>query len=177
MAVIAILVALLFPAISASRRAANDSKCVSNLRQLGTGILAYATDHSSTLPGPCPSGVGTALNSNFKTQLIYYLQPYLCLPKPTGTTYYPDILHCPAADPLAAQQGKQWYSLTLFCAYANNTFPTAKQYMTNQIFGDSDSTPAIPPLRLGSITSLINPAVKTRPEALPIGQRSRLSVK
>ena len=159
-AVICILAALLLPAVGAARRASNDTKCISNLRQLGTAILAYATDHSSALPGPCPSGMANSLSSNSKTELIYYLQPYLGLPKPTATAYYPDILHCPAADALAAQQGKQWYSLTLMCAYANNTFPTAKQYMTKQIFGDSDSTPAVPSLRLGSITSSINPAVK-----------------
>jgi prepilin-type N-terminal cleavage/methylation domain-containing protein len=107
-AIICVLAALLLPAVGAARKAANDTKCVSNLRQLGTGILAYAADHGGRLPGPCPTGLGMTLSSSDKTQLIYFLQPYLGLPKPTSTAYYPEILHCPAADALAAQQGKKW---------------------------------------------------------------------
>jgi prepilin-type N-terminal cleavage/methylation domain-containing protein len=162
-AIICILAGLLMPAVSTARRQSNDTKCISNLRQLGVGILAYATDHDSTLPGPCPTGMGTTLSSSAKTQLIYFLQPYLGLPKPTTTAYHPEILHCPAADALAAQKGLQWYNLTLMAAYANNTLPPSKNYMSKQALGDSDSTPALPPLRLGSIFAAINPAVTTTP--------------
>jgi prepilin-type N-terminal cleavage/methylation domain-containing protein len=165
-AVISILAALLLPAVGTARRAANDSKCISNLRQLGVGILAYTTDHSDILPGPCPTGMATYLCSSSPSQLINFLQPYLRLPKPTATKYYPDILHCPAADALAARQGVQWYSLTLMAAYANNTLPPSKNYLSKQIFGDSDSSPAAAPLRLGAISAAINPAVKD-PEGTP----------
>jgi prepilin-type N-terminal cleavage/methylation domain-containing protein len=164
--IICILAALLMPALRTVRRQSNDTKCISNLRQLGTGILAYAADHNSTLPGPCGTGVANTLSSSDKTYLIYYLQPYLGLPKPTTTPYYPEILHCPAADAFAAQQGVPWYKLTLMVAYANNALPPSKNYMTEQPLGDSDLTsdvppkPALPPLRLGSISAAINPAVK-----------------
>jgi len=160
-AVICILAALLLPAVGTVRSAANDTKCVSNLRQLGTGILAYTTDHVDTLPGPCPAAVGTSLISSSPNSLIYFLQPYLGLPKPTKTAYYPEILHCPAADAQAAQQGKQWYNLTLMDAYSNNDYPAGKRYITGgYILGYSDRTPALAPLHLASITSSINPAVK-----------------
>ncbi len=160
-AIICILAALLMPAVGTVRRATNDTKCISNLRQLGTGIMAYAADHDGILPGPCPAGVGTSLTTSSKSQLIYFLQPYLGLPKPTATPYYPEILHCPAADALAAQQGKQWYGLTLMDAYSSDDLPAGKRYMTGgRIFGYSDQTPTVQPLRLGSVTSWISPTVK-----------------
>jgi prepilin-type N-terminal cleavage/methylation domain-containing protein len=159
-AIICILAALLLPAVGTVRGHANDAKCISNLRQLGIGIQSYAVDHSETLPGPCPAGVGTSLISSSKNQLIYFLQPYLGLPAPTNTAYYPDVLHCPAADALAAQQGKKWYNLTLMDAYSNDDLPAAKRYMTGRMLGYSDQTPMVPPLHLASIAASINPAVK-----------------
>ena len=160
-AIISILAALILPAVGTARGHANDTKCVSNLRQLGVGILAYTTDHDSILPGPCPAGVGTSLTSSSKSELIYFLQPYLGLPTPTATAYYPEILHCPAADALAAQQGQKWYNLTLMDAYSSNDYPPSKRYITEgYILGYSDRTPALAPLRLASISSAINPAVK-----------------
>jgi hypothetical protein len=102
------------------------------------------------------------------------LQPYLGLPKPTSTAYYPEILHCPAADALAAQQGKKWYQLTLLAAYANNALPASQRYMTGNILGSSDAVPAELPMRLQSITTSINPAVKD-PSGQP-GNPSEIAV-
>ncbi|WP_269524530.1 type II secretion system protein [Coraliomargarita parva] len=50
LAVIAILSAILIPAISKVRESARASQCVSNLRQVGMTILSYAVDHDNSLP-------------------------------------------------------------------------------------------------------------------------------
>jgi prepilin-type N-terminal cleavage/methylation domain-containing protein/prepilin-type processing-associated H-X9-DG protein len=51
-AIIAILAALLLPALARAREAARRSACASNMKQIGTAILMYAGDWGSTpVPG------------------------------------------------------------------------------------------------------------------------------
>lgn len=49
-AIIAILAALLLPALHSARKTAQDIKCVSNEKQLMIGVLGYAEDHGGVLP-------------------------------------------------------------------------------------------------------------------------------
>lgn len=51
-AIIAILAAMLMPALESARARARDAACKSNLRQTGLGMLMYANDHGDFLPGP-----------------------------------------------------------------------------------------------------------------------------
>src|SRR5207244_1858516 len=64
-AIIAILAALLFPALSRAKQHARITQCLSNLRQIGVAIKLYVDDHDATLPmrankpwlsGPPPPG-------------------------------------------------------------------------------------------------------------------------
>jgi prepilin-type N-terminal cleavage/methylation domain-containing protein/prepilin-type processing-associated H-X9-DG protein len=55
-AIIGILVALLLPAIQASREAARRSQCQNNMRQLGVGILDYESSKKSLPPGGITEG-------------------------------------------------------------------------------------------------------------------------
>ncbi len=49
-AIIAILAAMLLPALGKARQAAQASKCSSNLRQIGVGLLTYSDDHNTYGP-------------------------------------------------------------------------------------------------------------------------------
>jgi prepilin-type processing-associated H-X9-DG protein len=49
-AIIALLIALLLPAVSRARRLAQSMACLNNLRQLQTCWLMYANDHNGRLP-------------------------------------------------------------------------------------------------------------------------------
>jgi len=51
--IVAILCALLAPALSSAREASRRTVCLSNLRQIGVAIHTYADDHSGKIPyGP-----------------------------------------------------------------------------------------------------------------------------
>ena len=49
-AIIAILAAILFPVFAKAREKARQTSCLSNLRQLGTAVLAYAQDYDERMP-------------------------------------------------------------------------------------------------------------------------------
>ena len=50
--IVAVLLALLLPAVARARQSAMRSACMSNLRQIGAGLIAYATDHKGWFPAP-----------------------------------------------------------------------------------------------------------------------------
>jgi prepilin-type N-terminal cleavage/methylation domain-containing protein/prepilin-type processing-associated H-X9-DG protein len=50
-AIIAILAAILFPVFARAREKARQTSCLSNLKQLGLGVLMYAQDYDEMLPG------------------------------------------------------------------------------------------------------------------------------
>lgn len=50
-AIIAILAAILFPVFAQAREQARRSTCLSNLKQIGLGMLMYTNDYDDTLPG------------------------------------------------------------------------------------------------------------------------------
>jgi len=49
-AIIAILAAILFPVFAKAREKARQTACLSNLKQIGTGILMYTQDYDETMP-------------------------------------------------------------------------------------------------------------------------------
>ncbi len=49
-AIIAILAAILFPVFAQAREKARMTTCVSNMRQIGTGLVMYAQDYDETYP-------------------------------------------------------------------------------------------------------------------------------
>src|SRR3954469_9916977 len=48
--IIALLIAILLPALQRAKEQANVVKCASNMRQLGTAFVAYAQDHKNKFP-------------------------------------------------------------------------------------------------------------------------------
>jgi prepilin-type N-terminal cleavage/methylation domain-containing protein len=48
--IIAVLIALLMPALAKARQAAQGAACLSNLRQIGAAMQMYVTDYNGTMP-------------------------------------------------------------------------------------------------------------------------------
>ena len=72
-AIIAILAAMLLPALSNARVRAMKATCMSNLKQLGVALHMYANDYDDWLP-PYGKGVGTISLSHAKGAV--YLNPW-----------------------------------------------------------------------------------------------------
>src|SRR5579862_8575103 len=53
-AIIAILASILFPVFAQARAKARQATCLSNMKQIGLGILMYAEDYDETMPGDTP---------------------------------------------------------------------------------------------------------------------------
>jgi prepilin-type N-terminal cleavage/methylation domain-containing protein/prepilin-type processing-associated H-X9-DG protein len=62
-AIIAILAALLLPALSLAKEAACRTACLSNLRQIAAAVHMYGLDFEQRLPGVWDSGVGSGNDS------------------------------------------------------------------------------------------------------------------
>jgi prepilin-type N-terminal cleavage/methylation domain-containing protein/prepilin-type processing-associated H-X9-DG protein len=80
-AIIAILAAILFPVFAQAREAARKTSCVSNMKQIGLGLLMYAGDYDETLPW-------AASNITTSDNFAWYqnIEPYI----KSGITRLPD---------------------------------------------------------------------------------------
>ena len=54
--IIALLISILLPSLNRARAAANDLRCLSNLRQIGTGFGIYAAEFKGNWPRPAGGG-------------------------------------------------------------------------------------------------------------------------
>jgi prepilin-type N-terminal cleavage/methylation domain-containing protein/prepilin-type processing-associated H-X9-DG protein len=66
--IIAILISLIFPALAAARRAADQLQCASNLRSIGQGILIYLDENQNVFP-PAYLYVNEQVNNGVETPI------------------------------------------------------------------------------------------------------------
>lgn len=78
LAIVGILAAILIPVVGQVRDKTKESRCVSNLRQFGVVIQAYAADNKGYLPPSDVVGIGPHYNRN-PSNLHNHILPYLSI--------------------------------------------------------------------------------------------------
>jgi prepilin-type N-terminal cleavage/methylation domain-containing protein len=94
-AIIAILAALLLPALAQAKASALKTKCVSNLKQIGVGVQMYCNDSNDRLPGPLWVGQPYDYTVNNSNTLTFYLASYLSTPQPSTEPARSPLFLCP----------------------------------------------------------------------------------
>ncbi len=102
-AIIAILAALLLPALAKAKQKAYQAACVSNLKQVSYAIAMYAQDNNDYLPGPCWLGMFFTYNASgtatdpYNGSLAGFLTPYLAYAAPVSMLQTAKVAMCPAS--------------------------------------------------------------------------------
>jgi len=93
-AIIAILAAMLLPALSKAREKARGISCVNNLRQLGISVALYIDDYEAYVP-TCVAV--TATSRRFWNQLLMQYDPQLSIDERKSLLYCPSTGFCETA--------------------------------------------------------------------------------
>ena len=114
-AIIAILAALLLPALAQAKRKAYAIQCTSNLKQVGVALQMYIDDNQQSLPGPVWAGARASYDKNSADELIYYIATYLGSPAPSAQTVIARAFVCPGYERMApdvtSMMGRKVYLL------------------------------------------------------------------
>jgi len=174
-AIIAILAAMLLPALASAKRRALAINCVSNLKQVGLSLQMYVDDNNQRLPGPVWAGARASYNDkDSKLELIYYIATYLGDPAPSERTVISRTFVCPgyirSAPDVISLKGRKIFLLNddIDPNPANRVSPFG--YPGYPEIEDSP-TPSVPPMKITGFDNYIPPvqlfAVSDVDQAIP----------
>jgi hypothetical protein len=78
-AIIAILAALLLPALNRSKASAQQTACLTNLKQINVGVLLYASDNNDTLPAESGLTAASYATNDFAIYFKHLVKQYVGL--------------------------------------------------------------------------------------------------
>jgi prepilin-type N-terminal cleavage/methylation domain-containing protein len=145
-AIIAILAAMLLPAMARAKQKAQTTNCLSNLKQAGHALEMYSQDCDDSLPGPVWVGARGSYDQDSNTELIFYLATYLGNPAPGPDSHIAEVFVCPgyksSAPEVDSMMGRKCYLLKPFV-----------DSPTNQVRPFGYPSPVVPPLKLSQVAS------------------------
>ena len=87
--IIALLIAILLPALGAARRSAANADCLSRMRSIGVAVTAYEVENKGFLPrGHGGNDPAFASDPDFTFYITEYLEPYMDVENALDTDYY-----------------------------------------------------------------------------------------
>lgn len=165
-AVVAILLAILMSGIGYVRDVADNTQCVSNLRQIGMGIHSYSLDNSGKLPGPTFSAQQATYSlTKYQNTLAAHLASYLGSPAISSTPTTSDLFLCPGYQSIVPES--EWalgYAYVASLSLRNDKGGFVLQDGIKVIpWGHIQSNPSSPnanadPMELAIVASLTNPS-------------------
>ncbi len=93
--VIAVLAAMLLPALAREKQKTIQIDCLSNLKQLGHALQMYVDDNEDRLPGPLWNGLQASCDANSSEEFLRYVAPYLGVPQLSGEPTVVPVAACP----------------------------------------------------------------------------------
>ena len=173
-AIIAILAAMLLPALASAKRKALEAGCESNFRQINVALQMYVGDYQDWLP-PGPNGTGMTYGqwvyyaNNYTGTLVTYLTPYLAYPAPSATPTFAPVMLCPGYKVYMA--GILNNNLTNAIVYWLDSQSDNGVKITPSAWGITGSTPpsSVKMSRLSGLTSLSSIWYLTDMDALGVG--------
>jgi prepilin-type N-terminal cleavage/methylation domain-containing protein len=88
-AIVSLLAAIMFPVFAQARQKARQSRCLSNLRQIGAALLVYSHDYDERFPAECwapPVNGGDFANMPYDQQILPYFKNDSLFQCPDDTT-------------------------------------------------------------------------------------------
>ena len=169
-AIIAILAAMLLPALASSKRRAEAINCVSNLKQVGLSLQMYVDDNNQRLPGPVWAGARASYDENSSQELIYYIATYLGGPAPSGRTVISKTFVCPGYMRAAPGVGEGLIGRKIFLLN-DDIDPNPANQVWPFGYPETKTSPAIAPMKITGFDNYIPPvqlfAVSDVDQALP----------
>ena len=167
-AIIAILAALLLPALARAKSKALKANCISNLKQTGLALAMFVDDNNDYLPpGPGISvGLYNGMRVNYmddarsQRELPYYLATYMGYPAPDTQQRIAKAMFCPgyAAAMHVSMDTNAAEHHCYFLTDTNHIAPTDPGYgLSVRPFGSADS-PTGPSSKITAIQGRPSPA-------------------
>jgi len=142
-AIIAILAALLIPAVKNSVEKARSTACVSNLKSIGVGLALYATDNNMAIPYEIP-GVGNLT-------WVQLLAPYV-----DSSVKPKDASWNPSASELGVRPSKVWSCPSSKALTKQGSY---SDYSKNSMYSESPTSTSSDPQRAnGRVVGVRTPA-------------------
>jgi prepilin-type N-terminal cleavage/methylation domain-containing protein/prepilin-type processing-associated H-X9-DG protein len=94
-AIIAILAAMLLPALARAKKKAVQIQCMSNLKQVGHALQMYGDDNEDRLPGPLWIGMQASFDANSSEEMLFYTARYLGVPPAGEEPKVAPVAACP----------------------------------------------------------------------------------
>ena len=132
-AIIAILAAILFPVFAQARERARAISCISNLKQIGLGLMMYSQDYDETLPVAFPANPPINGGGQAVTPFESMIEPY---------TKNTDMWKCPSVNRNAgANYGLgNYYDGRFNLAPKTRTYSSVGRINTRQANGTDQNT-------------------------------------
>ena len=151
-AIIAILAAMLLPALARAKQKAQTITCVSNLKQAGVALQMYLDDNQQVLPGPVWAGAMASYDINSSQEFIWFAATYLGSPAPSTKTVIAKVFVCPgyehSAPEVTSMMGRKVYLLN------DDLDPNP----LNQVPPFGRISPPAAPLRYTALDSYVSPS-------------------
>ena len=146
-AIIAILAALLLPALSAAKQKAQAIRCTSNFRQIGLALAVYVNDNADCLPSALNFGVPqndvAAAAASVTDDFIYGgVAKALAIPSPQVLWCPSDLLHAapvgPPADTNVTSASFRYLIWQQSCQFANLKTTTFAQPAAQVVYHETN---------------------------------------